>query len=535
MALRYRVDGSVPITPAIAPIKHDFSPLHNSIALYNRRKEEKAAQEAQAKAAKAKQAADEAIYDPGNVNDIDYQKDLNRIGQSVLDYSAKAYLTGSTGTPDHNYNINRMKQEASLIKGKANAALAEGTRARQDIDQLPKYYIKSVLNERVDDYMHPLDDDGNIKWSEVDAKKIRGVSENPYDAINPIDMYDEKSKDWAQKVRQNEYQFTNFDPNDGTADGLMMKTDGFKTIFEKPVYDEKGNVKKWVPGVTDQAAQLIMQDPEIRGEAEAKLDKYIEAEVMARADAGDTRPARLIYDDVKRNIDAGRWTTDYVKKHLERINKNEPISKIQQIATYSKPDGSGEDEDFKATKMVNQKRVINLRQPGDKEDKIVTGDVAEEYRLSGKKLDQPVTINSTKIYDENTNNAISGQESIGDKKFYPTRTMLMAYDTKTGKYVHGSTDKLKTVPNIIFKQVVGGKLDATETDDEGKEKKIQKNVWIPYDEVSNDIKAKYGWDLNDRDVSEISDLELSSFIKEKYPQSSAQERLQIFKKLRSQK
>lgn len=544
MPVNYRVDGSVDVTPAIRPIGIDWTPLQNSLENNRRRQEEKQRQAAAEKAAKAKQAADEALYDPGNVTDFEYQKDLTKIGEKVLDFAAEGYKKGTTGSTDHNYNINKMKQEATLVKGKANAALAEGTRARQDIDKLPKYYNKQLLNERVYDYMHPKvdpnDPNSNIDWSSVDAKKIGSVSVNPYDTINPIDMYDEKSKDWAQKVREKEYKFTNYDPNDGTADGLMMRTDGSKAVFFKPVLDDKGKVTKWVPGVTDESANLIMSDPEIRGEAQSQLDRYIEAEVIQRANQGDTRPARLIYDDIKANINEEDWLRSYVKTNLERINKSEPISKTQQIATYSKPSGDGKDEEFKATKMVDQKRVINLRQPGDKDDKISTGDVPEEYRFSGKKLDQPVVVNSTKIYDENTNNAVTGQESIGDKKFYPTRTMLMAYDTKSGKYVHGSTENHKKAPNVVYKWVVGGTMEAEreEVVEDNKPPKIvtyKRNVFMPYEEVSNDIKAKFGFDLNDRDVSEISDLELSSFIKEKYPTSSAQERLQIFKKLRSQK
>ena len=80
--------------------------------------------------------------------------------------------------------------------------------------------------------------------------------------------------------------------------------------------------------------------------------------------------------------------------------------------------------------------------------------------------------------------------------------------------------------------MVGGTMDATGVDEEGKEKKIKKNVMIPYEEVSNDIKAKYGFDLNDRDISDISDLELASYIKEQHPKATTQELLKIFNKTR---
>lgn len=532
--LKYRISGDVPITPAIAPLRHDFSPLHNAIAAARIAKEKRAEQERADKAAKAKQAADEALYNPGNVNDLEYQKSLQKKGEEVLNYSAEAYKTGAIGTLDHNYNINKMKQEAALIKGKADAALAEGTRSRQDIDKLPNYYNKSLLNQQVYDYMHPKDDKGDINWGDVDAKKIASVSVNPYHAINTVDMIDTKSKDWAQKIRKGEVQFTNYNPNDGTADGMMIKTDGYKTIFEKPVLDNKGNVVKWVPGVTDEAARFMMEgDHEINGVAEVALDDYIEAEVIARAQSGDQRHARLIYDDVKRNVDAERFKLDFVKKHLDRINKTEPLSELKQVATYTKPAGSGEDEkEFKTERFANQKRTLNVRKEGTNVDEFKETEIPEEIRFSGTKTKNFFPINTTKIYDEEANTALP---ATGDKQANITRVYLMGYDTKSGKWVQGKQANLLKNPNIVYKWVAGGTMQATEMRGEGedaKEVKVTKKVFIPYEEINNDLKAEFGFDLNERDPSEISDIELTSFIKEKYPKSTPQEKLQIFKKIR---
>jgi len=319
---------------------------------------------------------------------------------------------------------------------------------------------------------------------------------------------------------------------------MMIQTDGLKATFMKPVLDNKGNVVKWIPGVTDAVADgFIDNDPEIRGEAEYQYEKYLEAQTIAaaREDAanGVKRDPRVIRQEIERESDKRGFMREHVKNGLNMYNKSAPISELKQVAAYSNPKGgSGDEEDFSVTRMVDQKRNVNTKQPNETADNIVSGDIPEEYRFSGKKLDQPVLVNSTKIYNENTNNAISGLESVGDKKFFPTRTMLVGYNTKNGKYMHGSLETMKKNPDVVFKWVVGGTMDAKTFDNEGKEKTSKLNVFMPYEEVSNDIKAKYGFDLNDRDPSQISDLELTSYIKQKYPNATPQEKLKMFNKIR---
>jgi len=535
----YKVDGDVNITPAIAPVQHDWGILQSEIAQGRAYRAKKAAEEEAIKAAKAHQAAEEAKYNPGNVNDVDYNESLNRKGLEVLDYSAKAYKNGTIGTPQHSYEIGKKRQEAELIKGKANAVLATNTAVYQNIDQLPSYVDKTALNKQVYDASHPKTEKGDINWNAIDPKQITEIPSNYYSAINTADMYKAKIKDLGEKVHSTENIFGVSDPNDGTALGQMIRSDSTKAKFFKPVVDKKGNVIRWTPGVTNEAAQFMLDnDKEVKGEAQNQLDKYIQAETAARISAGDNRDIRVVHNEVEKNTHAGTWMLDHVKNNMERLNETSTEKKLSQGFKYRNPNEGKEADDFKATLVTNQKRNLNV---GDKKEDIRPGDIPEEYRFSGKKLDQPVNINSTKIYDENTNHPISGQESIGDKKLYATRTFLMPKDSKTGKYLHGDLESIKKNPNVTWGWVVGGKMDAKEVDQvasekAGKEvvKDIKKNVFVPYDEVSNDVKAKFGFDLNNRDVSEISDLELGSVIKEKYPDTTPQERLQMFKKVRGQ-
>lgn len=530
MPINYKVDGSVPVTHAIEPAQHDWSPFQNALRENKNRAAKEEEERQKVLTQKANQAAEEAKYNPGSVNDIDYNDSLNKKGQEVLDYSAEAYKNGTIGSPQHIYEISKKRQEAELIKGKANAALATNQQAYQNIDQLPSYVDKTALNNQVYKASHPKNANGSIDWNKIDPKSITDIPSNYYGAINTADMYKTKIKDLGEKVHSTENMFGVTDPNDGTALGQMIRSDSTKAKFFKPIMDNKGNVQKWVPGVTDEAAGFMLDnDQEVKGEAQNQLDKYIQQETAARINAGDTRDIREVHNDVEKNIDARAWMRDHVKLNMERLNETSTYSSYKQGFKFRNPNEDKNEEDFKATKVVDQKRNLNV---GDGTDDIRSTDVPEEYRFSGKKLDQPVSVNSSKIYDENTNKSISGQESVGDKKLYPTRTFQIGYNTKTGKYLQGSIKDIKKDPNAVIKWMVGGTMDATETDDEGKEKKIKKNVMIPYEEVSNDIKAKYGFDLNDRDISEISDLELASHIKQEYPKATAQERLKIFNQAR---
>lgn len=536
MPLNYRVSGEAEVTPAIAPPRHDFSAFNQAIAArgaYERRQRD---QEAADKAAKAKQASDDANYSVGEVKDPEYQKELEKVGKKLLEYSTKNFMDGTAGNKEYTPTVNTFKNEASTIAGKSNALISTATQAYRDIETLPDYYNKQSLKEQVYDLGHKKNETG-IAWDQIDPKEILNVANNPYSAINTLDMAKSKVEKLPEQIRQNQVRFTNFDPNDGKADGMMIRTDGLKATFMEPIYDNKQNVTGWKPGVTNEVADMfITSDPEVKGEAEYQYQKYLEAETIARAQNGDIRDPKLIRIELERDFDKQDFMRSHVKGYLNMLNKSTPISETKQVATYTKPSGEGESE-FKATKLTNQVRKTTGYDPKTKKDIVVNSDVPEEYRLSGKKLDAPLRVNLSSAYYEDSNNPLTKEELVGDKTVKVTRVFLQAFDTKTKKPVVGSTESLKKNPNVVYKWAVGGTMDGTEwvgEGDEAKEKKVSKNVIIPYEEISNDINAAYGFDLNNRDPSEISKLELASIIKQKYPNATAEERMKIMQKINGQ-
>lgn len=563
MPVNYRVSGDVDITPAIGPGRHDWSMLERGIIRDENAKARKAAEEAAAQAAKAKQAAEEAKYAPEFVNDIEYNDAIQKKGQEVLRYSADAYKKGTIGSPEYNFNIGQMKNQTALISGKAKAAIDAAKQSYQNVDQLPRYVDKTKLNTKIYDAAHPKQKDttslklfnqpfndlpperqkevlsripkginpDEVDMEGIDPKFVADIPTNYYDAINSRDMYADKIKDLGVKVHTSENMFGVADPNDGTALGQMIRSDSTKAKFFKPLTDKKGNVTRWVPGVTDEAAAYMLDnDPEVKGDAEHKYQKYLEAETAARISNGVQGSIGEVYNDVKRNTDARKFMLDYAKRNMEQFNEVSADTGLKQGYKYDKSDGS-KDEEFSATKVTNQKRNFNVEDPNTGKVDVRTGDVPEEYRLAGKKIDTPLMINSSKIIEEGTNRKIKGAESLGDKKVYATRVMLLPTNAKTNQIVQGSTENLKKNPDIIWKQYLGGTMDDKKKV-EGKEVDVKKSVIIPYDEVSNDVKAKFGFDLDEREASEISDLELTSIIKQKYPNASPQEKVKIFNQIR---
>ena len=487
----YRIDGSVPVTSAIRPERTDFSPLQHSIEINQRRQEEKARQAQAERAGKAKQAADEALYNPGEVNDIDYQNELSKMGQQVLSYSAESYKNGTTGTPEHNYNINKLKQDAGLAKGKFSAATSAASQAYQNIDQLPHYVDKGKLNTQVYDAAHPKDAKGGINYNAIDAKSIASVPSDYYHAINTADMYKDKTKTLGEKVYSTEKMFPTYDANDGTALGQMIRSDSTKAKFFKPVMDDKGNVKKWVPGVTDEAAEFLMNnDKEINGEADYQLQNYITEEAAARVRAGDTRDPRVIHNDVERSIDAKDWKLSHVKLNLERLNEVSREQSFKQGYKERSPNEGKDNEDIQLHEANDE--TYNMSDNG----KTVAAHIPVSYRLSGKgmKDPKPLTVNSSEIADIGNDQRLN---LVGDQKVYPSRIMKVPYKEGTAKtgwqpqYSAMSKEKLAKDPDIKYKWVVAGEMDDTYTDNDGKEHKSKKSVIIDYDKVADDMQTLY--------------------------------------------
>jgi hypothetical protein len=535
MPINYRVSGASQVTPAVLTPQHKYS-LDAGVSNFFATRQQKQKNELEEKKAKSKQALDDALYNPGNVNDLEYEKSIQKKAQGVIDYSTKSVVEGKVGSPEYNINIAEKKRETELARGKGLAALSEKTNALQGVNQLPGYYDKTGLATEINEAYHPKTEDGDIDWDNLSPEKGQEIMQDRFKHINTVDMFKSKLEKIPERVKTGEYKFTNFNPNDGTADGQQIKIEGNKALFFTPVMDKDNKkVIKWVPGASDQTADFFLEsDEEIDREADYQYEKYIEAETIARAKAGDDRDPREIRLDIEADNGKVQFKRDHVKKNLDFLNRVTPISETKTLATYSKGDGSGnKDEEFKATMYKNQVRKTTGAFGG--KNMTVDTDVPEEYRFSGKKMDKPVRINISKAYYENNNRPLSEQELVGDKNVNVSRVFLQAYDQKTNKPLLGKTEDLKKNPNVVYRWAVGGTMDVEEQVGEGediKTKVVKRNVIIPYDEMSNDIKAQYGFDLESREDSEISDLELISQIKEQNPNATPEQRLKIYKTLR---
>ncbi len=502
MAVNYRVDGSVPITPAIPQVQHDWSPLYRDLENEKRREAAKAEEEAKVKAAKAKQASDEAQYNPDGVKDIDYNNTLEKEVKNVLKYSAESYLKGTTGTQEHNYNINRLKQQAELTKNKANAALASSTDAYNNVEKLPKYVDKGKLKTTIFDLSHPKKEDGTIDFSAINPDDIAATPTDYYHAINTHDMYADKIKDFGEKMQKKEIAFPVADKNDPNAMFNVMTSDMTQAKFFKPVLDKNGRVISYTPGVTDQAAKFMLEyDPDIMGEAKNQLNNYITKEATARAAKGDDRPFQQIYTDVERDTDGEKFLIDHVKLNMERFNA--PSQTTERKTTKVANPGSGDENEVKLVETIDD----NINAYDDKKG-VIKGNIPVSYRLSGKKMDKPLKVNTTKITNIATDERMD--KEIGDKTLHPTRIMQTPYRIVNGKtqYVMDDKEKLANDKDIKYQWTVEGKMKGKVQDpnvtDKQKLVDVEYDVLIPFDEVSDDLRAQYGIKKEDFDKSKVN-------------------------------
>lgn len=499
MPVNYRVSGDVPITPAIAPVQHNWNPLYRSLELDEAKRQAKAEAQAKEQEAKAKQAADEAKYNPGGVMDVDYNDVVHNKGMEVLDYSAQSYASGKTGSSEHNYVINKKRQEAELYKGKSNAAIAEYTKAYQNIDQLPKYVNKNQLNTEVYNVSHPKGKDGKIDLNSIDPKAISQIPNNYYGAINSVDMYDDKGKNWAEKIQKGEIQFPVEDPNNPEALQNVFKSDMYKAKFFKPIADKYGKIT-YVPGVTDNTAQFIMEnDPEILGEAKYRYEKYIEEETKARAisyaNGGQNKDPREVYNEVTRTTPAGKFMLGYVKGHLERINS--PTHETENKTTVTARPGGDKDKD-----------KVKLEDPTESNINLVIGDekngtsVQKAYvpserliKSKGEGKVLPLTVNSEEFINVDTNDK---SFPTGSQTVYPRAIVKLPMQKIKGQdqiFVN-SKEKVLTNKNVYYREFVDGQVEYEYTKDDGTVITKKKSVLIPIEKVANELTER-GVNMND--------------------------------------
>jgi hypothetical protein len=300
-------------------------------------------------------------------------------------------------------------------------------------------------------------------------------------------------------------------------------------------HDANGNI---VPGIDKSVVDYFLngdtQDQDMlqfRTVMDNLADKYIENKALqlknndpAYADMGIEKiKEKIAYDPNNKNyVNKDGLKEKILKDKLEPYQEVTEKNGIRSGHSYPRNGRSGDNEDVKVIRTFDQSRTT-MADTGNG-DKIVSGWVPEELRFEGKKMDKPLLVNSTKIYNEETNQPIADKDRIGDNSFKPTRLMLLPYNIKTNKYIHNEKDAVLKSKNIQYKWVAAGTMPGKFSD---------KKVFIPYEEVQPDIKAQYGVDLDERSLGELSDLELTDKINQEYPNSTPEQKLEIFKNLRS--
>lgn len=486
--LKYRVDGSVAVTPAIAPVQHDWSPLYDSIENAKRREDAKKAEETRAQAAKAKQAADEAKYNPDNVNDVDYNDAIHQKGMEVLRYSAKSYANGTTGSPEHNYTIGKLQNETGLLVGKSKAAISQATQSYQNVDQLPKYVDKNKLNDQIYNLAHPKGDNGKINFEAIDPKAIANVPADYYHAINTADMYTDKGKDLGEKIQKGEIQFPVADPNDPNALNNVVKSDMYQAKFFKPVTDKYGKIS-YVPGVTDQTAQFFLNnDPEILGEAKVRLQDYIQAETAHRVhilrEQGYNPDIRLAHNDVEKGLNAGQFMLNHVKSNLDRINASthQTENKVTKVANP----GAGKDDKVVLGKPVESNINGNLGE--QKDNHVATGYIPFEQTISskGEGKVKPLTVNTQDLINIDNN---TKEKPVGNQAFHPRAILKVPMQKVNGKdqvYLN-SKEKVLSNKNVYYEYFIDGQVEYDHEGDDGKVQHLKKSALVPLKNVHNEL------------------------------------------------
>lgn len=493
MPINYRVDGSTPVTHAIEPAQHDWSPFQNALRENKNRAAAEEEERQKALTQKANQAAEEAKYNPGNINDPLYNDSLNKIGQKVLDYNINAYKNGTIGSPRHYFGMGQLKNQAQLVKGKGDAMIAINTQAHQNVDKLPDYVTKGILHDSIYDKGHKtVNNNGkDVDWEKINPEEIAKIPFDYYHAINTHDMYGHVMKDIGQRIYKNEIAFPVADPNDGTAMFNIMKSDSSTAKIFKPVTDKYGKVTM-VPGVPDEAAKYLMDtNQDVNGEADYQLEKYTQKETEARKIAGDTRDIRQVYNDVKKGIDAEKWKISHIKLNMEHFNQ---VSKTTENKTTRDANGGKKEPEVALSEPTYDEHVNAF----DDKKGVIKGWVPETRRYQYKGEQQPVRANFTNATNIGTDERMDNL--VGDQKFYPSRIIKAPYITlPNGKtqYIFGDKEAVLKNKNVKYHWVDSGKMEGTIMVDDPKDanapqipKKVEYDVYIPHKEIEDDIEKK---------------------------------------------
>jgi hypothetical protein len=228
-------------------------------------------------------------------------------------------------------------------------------------------------------------------------------------------------------------------------------------------------------------------------------------------------------DSHYKDFNRKKITEDVLTKKLEAFQRVSTDKQVGTLNEYNKGSGDGDDDKPKIETTYDQVRNFNLNKKDSTGKAEVTEGWVPEIKSLYDKKDKKVRFESPVYIDADTNERI---KDVGNKELYGIELQQRPVNKK-GQIVVGEKGNILKNPEYDYKWYVSGSYNDGTSD-----KPKIKNVLIPYENVKPQMKSAYGIDLDERDPSEISDLELISIIKKNYPKASGEERLNIFNKIR---
>jgi hypothetical protein len=340
-----------------------------------------------------------------------------------------------------------------------------------------------------------FDKDGNIVGArnafDMDDEQMRSIAENP-DNFNMaevwkvgLESFDEMTDKAYKKVHGTYGTTKDIEKWSGTllkrdANGNLVKKNGVAVI----------DIDASDPN--DPAKQVLYQDDFIKRYVDQQRALYADENGMiSRQDEAKiwAEPIKMMESNL--SVERSQTEKDYSEARLKRTLKpNVDVTqgkKVLRKVGLEKPDGS--------TSYVNQY-------------------IPDEYVLSSEKIDRTIPVKSLKYYNIETGKV--EESKPGDSDMIVTAVQYVPWTKKTktkgGEDIIGAGDMMRVGSDTeLFDQQLkdsdhGGKwmVQGTYTNMDGEE--VQ--AWIPYADVSEMIKRKTGFDLNNRDFKDYSDEEL---------------------------
>jgi hypothetical protein len=428
-----------------------------------------------------------------------YEKQHESDYMGLLDEQTKLLMGGIDRTDPRWHEVERKKlgMEQNVYKGetiKKNISDAYAAAGRDP------YTHKETALRFINDQF--INEDGTYKRiEEVDPERIRDAANAP-SALNTAKLTQDFVKTIPEKASQIVQQRA---IAVGNTPGVY-----FNEIQEKSKFYQKDADGKLRINITPETKELFKQ-------MDARVVPYIQEQLQKPENKGKTE------DDIIRDLIS---PYAYVNRKVDASG----------ITKEAKKGGSG-DDDITVTDRFDVDDTFNLLNKGRDASKRVTASYSpHERRLGGKKADKPIYLTSTNFVDPQTNDWITdknGDKIVGEQKVTINRLRLLPFDKETGQVLISDRETIKkAINNVVWKWTASGVLHTKDKDG----KNVEKPVMLPnIDEIKTDLKEKLGVDMDNRDMSQITDQELATMIKEQYPNATPQERIQIFKQLKNTK